>query len=115
MAQLNQLKKLTVLQLNIFLQLFESHRQIFALNHVRELGGGRNHLDDVDIFVGEAAGVGRDEVGRLEVRQMYALRIAFVMSERDGLDVAAVHTLMLNVDEYWSVAEKLEREEVPWG
>jgi hypothetical protein len=37
--------------------------------------------------------------------------VAFVMSQRDGLDVEAVHLLMLNIDEYWSVAEKLELEE----
>jgi hypothetical protein len=37
---------------------------------------------------------------RLEVRQAYALMLAFAMSERDGLDVAAVHAVMLGVDEY---------------
>jgi hypothetical protein len=39
---------------------------------------------------------------RLEVRQAYALMIAMVMSERDGLDLASVHQLMLTIEEYAS-------------
>jgi len=37
---------------------------------------------------------------RPEVRQTYALMLAFVMSERDGLDPATVHQTMLAIDEY---------------
>jgi hypothetical protein len=39
---------------------------------------------------------------RLEMRQTWALQIAFVMHERDGLDTAAVHKLMLSIEEYAS-------------
>jgi hypothetical protein len=38
--------------------------------------------------------------GRIEVRQAYALMIAFAMSERDGLDVLTVHRAMLGIEEY---------------
>jgi hypothetical protein len=38
----------------------------------------------------------------LERRQTYALMIAFVMHQRDDLDIAAVHKLMLSIDEYAS-------------
>lgn len=45
---------------------------------------------------------------REEVRQAYALMIAIAMSERDGLDLARVHQLMLSIDEYASgCAEEL--------
>ena len=46
-----------------------------------------------------------------EKRQAYALRVAFVMSERDGLDAGDVHELMLEVDEYRAVAPDLVAEE----
>jgi hypothetical protein len=39
---------------------------------------------------------------RLEVRQTYALTIANVLVLRDGLDAAAVHKVMLEVEEYVS-------------
>ena len=39
---------------------------------------------------------------RLEVRQAYALMIAFALSERDGIDRAVVHDTMLQIDEYAS-------------
>src|SRR5438045_2741210 len=45
---------------------------------------------------------------RLEVRQTYALMLAFVMHERDGLDLNVVRQLMLSIDEYASgCAEEL--------
>lgn len=47
---------------------------------------------------------------RPEVRQTHALRVAFVASERDGLDAAHVHEQMLQVDEYRVVAPDLVPE-----
>jgi hypothetical protein len=51
---------------------------------------------------------------RLEVRQAYALMIAMAMSERDGLDLASVHQLMLSIEEYASgCAEELDHVDSP--
>jgi hypothetical protein len=51
---------------------------------------------------------------RLEVRQAYALAIANVMVLRDRLDAAAVHNLMLELEEYISgTAEELVAEGMP--
>jgi hypothetical protein len=38
----------------------------------------------------------------LEKRQAYALKLALFMTQRDGLNLAAVHQLMLAIDEYRS-------------
>jgi hypothetical protein len=39
---------------------------------------------------------------RLELRQTFALMIAMIMTERDGLGLNVVHQLMLSIDEYAS-------------
>src|SRR3977135_2104112 len=39
---------------------------------------------------------------RREVREAYVMMIALMATQRDGLDVASVHQLMLQVEEYRS-------------
>ncbi len=46
-----------------------------------------------------------------DVRQRYALQVAFRMSELHGLDAGYVHELMLQIDEYREVAPDLVPEE----